>query len=82
MKAKKSLGQNFLRDEGVVNRIVDALELRSDETVIEIGPGQGALTNVLLYDPGPSAPTASLRLMTTDFLPSLLLIFPFFFIFN
>ncbi len=48
MRAKKSLGQNFLRDEGVVNRIVDALDLRNDETVIEIGPGQGALTGVLL----------------------------------
>ena len=49
---KKSLGQNFLRDETIVNRIVDALELRKDETVIEIGPGRGALTERLLTDAG------------------------------
>ncbi len=50
MRAKKSLGQNFLRDETVVNRIVDALDLQNNETVIEIGPGQGALTGRLLED--------------------------------
>ena len=50
MRAKKSLGQNFLRDETVISRIVDALDLRNNETVIEIGPGQGALTGRLLAD--------------------------------
>ena len=44
LSPKKSLGQNFLRDENVARNIVDSLELRSDDTVIEIGPGQGALT--------------------------------------
>ena len=48
MRAKKSLGQNFLRDDTVVRRIVDALDLRSGDTVIEIGPGRGALTEKLL----------------------------------
>jgi 16S rRNA (adenine1518-N6/adenine1519-N6)-dimethyltransferase len=48
MRAKKSLGQNFLQDETVVDRIVDALELRSGETVVEIGPGKGALTKKLI----------------------------------
>lgn len=52
MRAKKSLGQNFLRDETVINRIVDALDLQDDETVLEIGPGRGALTQRLLEDAG------------------------------
>lgn len=52
MRAKKSLGQNFLQDKTVINRIIDAIELRNDETVIEIGPGRGALTERLLEDAG------------------------------
>lgn len=48
IRAKKSLGQNFLRDIGVCERIVAALGLESTDTVIEIGPGQGALTAHLL----------------------------------
>jgi 16S rRNA (adenine1518-N6/adenine1519-N6)-dimethyltransferase len=42
--AKKSLGQNFLVDEGVAARIVREVAPRADETVIEIGAGRGALT--------------------------------------
>jgi 16S rRNA (adenine1518-N6/adenine1519-N6)-dimethyltransferase len=52
MRAKKSLGQNFLRDESVVERIIDALDLQKKETVIEIGPGRGALTETLLARAG------------------------------
>ena len=48
MRAKKSLGQNFLRDDDVCRQIVDSLGLRKDEIVIEIGPGRGALTGILL----------------------------------
>lgn len=48
MLAKKSLGQNFLRDQTIIDRIIDALDLRDDETVIEIGPGHGALTERLI----------------------------------
>lgn len=48
MRAKKSLGQNFLRDEAVVERIVKALDLKESDTVIEIGPGDGALTKRLV----------------------------------
>ncbi len=44
MGAKKSLGQNFLVDEGVVARIVREVAPRGDETLIEIGAGRGALT--------------------------------------
>ena len=44
---KKFLGQNFLRDENVARNIVDSLHVRSDDVVVEIGPGQGALTKYL-----------------------------------
>ncbi|HYC53020.1 MAG TPA: 16S rRNA (adenine(1518)-N(6)/adenine(1519)-N(6))-dimethyltransferase RsmA [Gemmatimonadaceae bacterium] len=44
---RKSLGQHFLSDKRILTRIVDALDPRPDETVIEIGPGRGALTDIL-----------------------------------
>ncbi len=48
MRTKKSLGQNFLRDTEVIRRIGDALELTDEDTVLEIGPGRGALTDMIL----------------------------------
>ena len=50
--AKKSLGQNFLVDAGVAERIVRAFAPRADETVVEIGPGGGALTRRLVERAG------------------------------
>jgi 16S rRNA (adenine1518-N6/adenine1519-N6)-dimethyltransferase len=47
-RAKKRLGQNFLFDETYARRIVGAVGPRAGETVIEIGPGHGALTALLL----------------------------------
>ena len=47
MRAKRSLGQNFLVDPGAQRRIVDALEAGADDEVVEIGPGHGALTQHL-----------------------------------
>jgi 16S rRNA (adenine1518-N6/adenine1519-N6)-dimethyltransferase len=44
----KRLGQHFLKDPRTVQRIVAALAPRSDETIVEIGPGTGALTAVLV----------------------------------
>ncbi len=52
MHAKKSLGQNFLVSDSVAARIVDALGPRADETIIEIGPGRGALTSRLVERAG------------------------------
>lgn len=46
-RAKKSLGQNFLVDPNLQRMIVDALEPSPDDEVMEIGPGQGALTRHL-----------------------------------
>jgi 16S rRNA (adenine1518-N6/adenine1519-N6)-dimethyltransferase len=47
-RAKKRLGQNFLVDETYARRVVGALGPREGETVVEIGPGRGALTALLL----------------------------------
>ncbi len=44
VRAKKSLGQNFLVDTNYQKKIVAALDLHDDDEVIEIGPGTGALT--------------------------------------
>jgi len=48
MRAKKSLGQHFLHDAGVIERIVRTIHPRAGEHLVEIGPGQGALTFPLL----------------------------------
>jgi 16S rRNA (adenine1518-N6/adenine1519-N6)-dimethyltransferase len=42
--ARKRFGQNFLIDQGVINGIVSAIDPRAGDTVVEIGPGLGALT--------------------------------------
>jgi 16S rRNA (adenine1518-N6/adenine1519-N6)-dimethyltransferase len=44
MRAKRSLGQNFLVDPNLQRKIVDALDIRDGDTIVEIGPGHGALT--------------------------------------
>ncbi|MEK7194104.1 MAG: 16S rRNA (adenine(1518)-N(6)/adenine(1519)-N(6))-dimethyltransferase RsmA [Patescibacteria group bacterium] len=48
MIAKKSLGQHFLKSEKALNSIVRAGDIKNTDTVLEIGPGQGALTKKLL----------------------------------
>lgn len=48
----KRFGQNFLVDKHVVDRIIRAVAPRQDETIIEIGPGKGALTQPLLERAG------------------------------
>jgi 16S rRNA (adenine1518-N6/adenine1519-N6)-dimethyltransferase len=52
LRAKKSLGQNFLVDENVIARIVREFAPRADETVVEIGAGRGALTTQLVRSAG------------------------------
>lgn len=47
MPQKPRLGQNFLRDTTAIRRIVAALGDISQQTVVEIGPGQGAITGIL-----------------------------------
>ena len=48
IKANKNLGQNFLVDDNVLQDIVDGAEIGKDDLVIEIGPGLGSLTKLLL----------------------------------
>jgi 16S rRNA (adenine1518-N6/adenine1519-N6)-dimethyltransferase len=48
VRAKKSLGQNFLSDSNIQRRIVNALEPEPTDVVLEIGPGMGALTHHLV----------------------------------
>ena len=48
MQPKKSLGQNFLSDSKILNQIVDEAEVRSDDIIIEIGPGTGNLTKKII----------------------------------
>ncbi len=52
MKAKKSLGQNFLKSEIALRKIIEAGEIKSDDIILEIGPGRGALTEKLLEKAG------------------------------
>lgn len=49
-RAKKSLGQNFLKSTSALKAIVKAGEITQDDTIIEIGPGKGALTTHLLAE--------------------------------
>ena len=47
-KAKKSLGQNFLKSKIILEKIVEAGEVKKEDIILEIGPGKGALTEKLL----------------------------------
>jgi 16S rRNA (adenine1518-N6/adenine1519-N6)-dimethyltransferase len=48
----KRLGQHFLRDQRIIHRIIESLAPKPDETIVEIGPGTGALTSVLVERAG------------------------------
>lgn len=48
VRARKRFGQHFLHDRHVINRIIDSIDYSPDHTVVEIGPGRGALTFPLL----------------------------------
>ncbi len=47
MRAKKRFGQHFLHDGQIIQQIAQALSVSAEETLLEIGPGRGALTQVL-----------------------------------
>lgn len=51
VKAKKHLGQHFLKDESIAKDIADTLNLQGYNDVLEIGPGMGVLTKYLLDKP-------------------------------
>ena len=47
LRARKRFGQHFLRDQRVIGQIIEAMALHASDHVVEIGPGQGALTREL-----------------------------------
>ncbi|MEB3271436.1 MAG: 16S rRNA (adenine(1518)-N(6)/adenine(1519)-N(6))-dimethyltransferase RsmA [Synechococcus sp.] len=60
-RARKRFGQHWLRDESVLERILAAAALTADDTVLEVGPGRGALTERLL-----ASPAAAVRAVELD----------------
>jgi len=51
-RARKRFGQHFLRDTGVIDAILRSVHATKDDVVVEIGPGQGAITAALAADAG------------------------------
>ena len=51
-KTKKSLGQNFLKSEIALRKIIEAGEIKPSNVILEIGPGKGALTEKLIEKAG------------------------------
>ena len=48
MKAKKSLGQNFLNNDKILSDIVDNGQISNSDVILEIGPGTGNLTEKII----------------------------------
>jgi 16S rRNA (adenine1518-N6/adenine1519-N6)-dimethyltransferase len=46
-RPRKSLGQNFLTDHNIINKILQAAHIDKDDRVLEVGPGRGAMTSLL-----------------------------------
>lgn len=51
-RARKRFGQHFLTDPGVIDAIIRTVHPTSDDTIVEIGPGQGAITDALARNAG------------------------------
>ena len=48
---KKSLGQNFLQDKNIIKKIINTVKIKN-KNIIEIGPGEGALTDqIIRFEP-------------------------------
>lgn len=60
-RTRKRFGQHWLKDERVLDQILAAAELSGDDTVLEVGPGRGALTERLL-----ASPAAAVRAVELD----------------
>ena len=59
-KARKRFGQNFLHDQQVIDRIIASIAPQATDLLVEIGPGQAALTRPLLESPVPNFTSSSL----------------------
>lgn len=67
-QARKRFGQNFLEDEGVIERIVKSIHPRATDNLVEIGPGKGAITEHLLA----ACPSLNVIELDRDLVPLLL----------
>lgn len=47
-RARKRFGQNFLHDANVIERIIQSLNIKREDSLVEIGPGHGALTDIIV----------------------------------
>lgn len=73
LKPKKSLGQHFLTDESVIDRMVDAISKLDIDNLIEIGPGEGFLSKDLL----PKYPEMSLIELDRESVAYLINLYPY-----
>ena len=48
LKPKKSLGQNFLHDKNIIEKIINASNIGSNDEILEVGPGTGNLTELII----------------------------------
>lgn len=67
-RARKRFGQNFLRDQGIIDRIVRSINAQATDNIVEIGPGQGAITAPLLQ----TCPRLNVIEIDRDLIPILL----------
>lgn len=67
-RARKRFGQNFLNDANIIERIVRSINPKEDDNILEIGPGQGALTGPLLE----ACPSLNVIEIDQDLIPILL----------
>ncbi|GAA6153838.1 16S rRNA (adenine(1518)-N(6)/adenine(1519)-N(6))-dimethyltransferase RsmA [Pseudoteredinibacter isoporae] len=67
-KARKRFGQNFLSDPGIIQRIVSSIAPQSNDNLVEIGPGKGAITALLLE----ACPKLNVVELDRDLIPILL----------
>lgn len=65
---RKRFGQNFLQDAGIIRRIVRSIHPQASDNLVEIGPGQGAITEQLLE----ACPTLNVIELDRDLIPILL----------
>lgn len=68
VRAKKHLGQHFLKDENIAYKIANAIQTQTLDTVLEVGPGMGVLTKYLLEDAKPPILLAEIDTESIEYL--------------
>lgn len=66
IEAKKSLGQNFLKNTTIIEKIVDAGDIQKGDFILEIGPGTGAMTSIILERVKAAGKEAKLTVIEKD----------------